>query len=196
MQWRLLMRRVPDAVDDGRRRRRADRLGGRRDRRGATCSTRIADGRWRLEELTVNYRTPAEVMDLATALLEAARDRRQAAAVGARRRPGRRRRCGCRSRDAGRRAPWPPRPWPRGRRGSAAAGGTPSSSRARATSGRRPTSGAAAGGAASPRDLAERGRRADRRRGQGPGVRRRDRRRPAGGASTARRAASTTSTSR
>ncbi len=39
--------------------------------RGATCSTAIAEGRWRLEELTVNYRTPAEVMDLATALLEA-----------------------------------------------------------------------------------------------------------------------------
>jgi hypothetical protein len=31
----------------------------------------VADGRWRLEELSVNYRTPAEVMDVATALLEA-----------------------------------------------------------------------------------------------------------------------------
>jgi hypothetical protein len=31
----------------------------------------VADGRWRLEELSVNYRTPTEIMDVATALLEA-----------------------------------------------------------------------------------------------------------------------------
>ena len=58
------------AVDDGRRRRRADGSAA-----GATAwgdvLDGIAEGRWRLEELTVNYRTPAEVMDLATALLEA-----------------------------------------------------------------------------------------------------------------------------
>jgi DNA helicase IV len=70
MQWRLLARRVPvrsmtvvgDVAQTG-------------SAAGATAWADvldpIADGRWRLEELTVNYRTPAEVMDLATALLEA-----------------------------------------------------------------------------------------------------------------------------
>jgi DNA helicase IV len=70
MQWRLIARRVPvrsmtvvgDVAQTG-------------SAAGATAwgdvLDPIADGRWRLEELTVNYRTPAEVMDLATALLEA-----------------------------------------------------------------------------------------------------------------------------
>src|SRR5919199_313473 len=70
MQWRLLARRVPvrsmtvvgDVAQTG-------------SAAGATAwgdvLDPIANGRWRLEELTVNYRTPAEVMDLATALLEA-----------------------------------------------------------------------------------------------------------------------------
>ncbi len=70
MQWRLLARRVPvrsmtvvgDVAQTG-------------SAAGATAwgdvLDTVADGRWRLEELTVNYRTPAEVMDVATALLEA-----------------------------------------------------------------------------------------------------------------------------
>ena len=70
MQWRLIGRRVPvrsmtvvgDVAQTG-------------SAAGATAwgdvLDGIAEGRWRLEELTVNYRTPAEVMDLATALLEA-----------------------------------------------------------------------------------------------------------------------------
>ncbi|HYY12305.1 MAG TPA: UvrD-helicase domain-containing protein, partial [Kineosporiaceae bacterium] len=70
MQWRLLARRVPvrsmtvvgDVAQTG-------------SAAGATAWGDVLDtvveGRWRLEELTVNYRTPAEVMDLATALLEA-----------------------------------------------------------------------------------------------------------------------------
>jgi DNA helicase IV len=69
MQWRLIARRVPvrsmtvvgDVAQTG-------------SAAGATAwgdvLDPVADGRWRLEELTVNYRTPAEVMDLATALLE------------------------------------------------------------------------------------------------------------------------------
>src|SRR5919199_437788 len=70
MQWRLLARRVPvrsmTVVGD---------VAQTSSAAGATAwgdvLDPIADGRWRLEELTVNYRTPAEVMDLATALLEA-----------------------------------------------------------------------------------------------------------------------------
>jgi DNA helicase IV len=70
MQWRLLARRVPvrsmtvvgDVAQTG-------------SAAGATAWGDVLDtvveGRWRLEELTVNYRTPAAVMDLATALLEA-----------------------------------------------------------------------------------------------------------------------------
>jgi DNA helicase IV len=70
MQWRLLARRVPvrsmtvvgDVAQTG-------------SAAGVTAwgdvLDTIAEDRWRLEELTVNYRTPAEVMDLATALLEA-----------------------------------------------------------------------------------------------------------------------------
>ncbi len=70
MQWRLLARRVPvrsmtvvgDVAQTG-------------SAAGATAWGDVLDpiveGRWRLEELTVNYRTPAEVMDLATAMLEA-----------------------------------------------------------------------------------------------------------------------------
>jgi DNA helicase IV len=70
MQWRLIARRVPvrsmtvvgDVAQTG-------------SAAGASAWSDVLDpiveGRWRLEELTVNYRTPAEVMDIATALLEA-----------------------------------------------------------------------------------------------------------------------------
>ena len=70
MQWRLIARRVPgrsvtvvgDVAQTG-------------SAAGATAwgdvLDAVADGRWRLEDLSVNYRTPAEVMDVATALLEA-----------------------------------------------------------------------------------------------------------------------------
>jgi superfamily I DNA/RNA helicase len=69
MQWRLLARRVP-----GRSMTVVGDVAQTGSAAGATAwgdvLDPIADGRWRLEELTVNYRTPAEVMDLATALLE------------------------------------------------------------------------------------------------------------------------------
>jgi len=70
MQWRLVVRRVPvrsmtvvgDVAQTG-------------SAAGATAWGDVLDvhagDRWRIEELSVNYRTPAEVMDLATALLEA-----------------------------------------------------------------------------------------------------------------------------
>jgi hypothetical protein len=70
MQWRLIVRRVPvrsmtvvgDVAQTG-------------SAAGASAWGDVldlhAEGRWRLEELSVNYRTPAEVMDVATALLEA-----------------------------------------------------------------------------------------------------------------------------
>ena len=70
MQWRLVARRVP---------LRSMTVVGDVAQTGSAAGTTawadvldtVAEGRWRLEELTVNYRTPAEVMELATALLEA-----------------------------------------------------------------------------------------------------------------------------
>jgi DNA helicase IV len=70
MQWRLVARRVPG---------RSMTVVGDVAQTGSAAGTTawadvldtVAEGRWRLEELTVNYRTPAEVMELATALLEA-----------------------------------------------------------------------------------------------------------------------------
>jgi superfamily I DNA/RNA helicase len=70
MQWRLVTRRVPV---------RSMTVVGDVAQTGSAAGASawgdvldpVADGRWRLEELTVNYRTPAEVMDVATALLEA-----------------------------------------------------------------------------------------------------------------------------
>jgi DNA helicase IV len=71
MQWRLLMRRNPsrsmtlvgDVAQTG-------------SAAGATSWAQMLDrfvaGRWRLSELTVNYRTPAAVMRLASAVLDAA----------------------------------------------------------------------------------------------------------------------------
>ena len=50
---------LPDAVDDRRRRPGADQLARPARPRGPQCSTRTPPGRWRLAELTVNYRTPA-----------------------------------------------------------------------------------------------------------------------------------------
>ena len=70
MMWRLLMRRCPsrsmtvvgDVAQTG-------------SSAGATSWGSVLDehvrDRWRVEELTVNYRTPRQVMDLAGALLEA-----------------------------------------------------------------------------------------------------------------------------
>lgn len=70
MQWRLLARRVPA---------RSMTVVGDVAQTGSAAGTSawgdvldvVADGRWRLEELSVNYRTPTEIMDIATALLEA-----------------------------------------------------------------------------------------------------------------------------
>jgi len=70
MHWRLLARRVPT---------RSMTVVGDVAQTGSAAGASawgdvldvVADGRWRLEELSVNYRTPAEVMDVATALLEA-----------------------------------------------------------------------------------------------------------------------------
>jgi len=71
MAWRLLMRRCPaksmtlvgDIAQTG-------------SAAGAHSWAEVLDpyveGRWRLTELTVNYRTPAQVMTLASAMLEAA----------------------------------------------------------------------------------------------------------------------------
>ena len=73
MQWRMLLRRVPAAVVHDRRRHRPGR---RRIRRAELASTRsrplIGDSpegeRWRLEELTVNYRTPSQIAAVAEAM--------------------------------------------------------------------------------------------------------------------------------
>jgi DNA helicase IV len=70
MQWRLLARRVPT---------RSMTVVGDVAQTGSAAGASawgdvldvVADGRWRLEELSVNYRTPTEIMDVATALLEA-----------------------------------------------------------------------------------------------------------------------------
>ncbi|HEY1179572.1 MAG TPA: helicase, partial [Phytomonospora sp.] len=68
MVWRLLMRRCPsksmtlvgDVAQTG-------------DAAGTTSWEEVlapyVDDRWRLEHLTVNYRTPAEIMDLAAGVL-------------------------------------------------------------------------------------------------------------------------------
>jgi DNA helicase IV len=71
MAWRLLMRRNP---------RRSMTVVGDVAQTGSPAGARswaqVLDpyvaGRWRLEELSVNYRTPAQVMDLASAVLDAA----------------------------------------------------------------------------------------------------------------------------
>ena len=71
MMWRLLMRRCPaksmTLVGD------TAQVG---SAAGTTSWAAVLDrqlaGRWRVEELTVNYRTPAPVMELATRLLAAA----------------------------------------------------------------------------------------------------------------------------
>ena len=70
MQWRLITRRVPT---------RSMTVVGDVAQTGSAAGASawgdvldvVADGRWRLEELSVNYRTPTEIMDVATALLEA-----------------------------------------------------------------------------------------------------------------------------
>jgi DNA helicase IV len=70
MQWRMIVRRVPS---------RSMTVVGDVAQTGSPAGTTSwaaalegpAAGRWRVEELTVNYRTPAAVMDLATGLLHA-----------------------------------------------------------------------------------------------------------------------------
>ena len=93
MMWRLLMRRVP---------MRSMTLVGDVAQTGSAAGARswgevlepYVEGRWRLEELTVNYRTPAQVMALAAAVLRGARassatpPSRSARATGRRRRAG------------------------------------------------------------------------------------------------------------
>jgi DNA helicase IV len=71
MAWRMLMRRCPsrsmtvvgDTAQTG-------------SLAGSSCWGQVLDryvaGRWRLEELTINYRTPAEIMALAARVLSAA----------------------------------------------------------------------------------------------------------------------------
>ena len=80
---------LPEPVDDRRRRRRPDRRPRPAPRPGRRCSTRTSPSRWRLAELTVNYRTPAEIMAVAADVLAGDRPRPGAAPVGAggRRRP-------------------------------------------------------------------------------------------------------------
>ena len=71
MAWRLLLRRCPtrsmtvvgDVAQTG--------SPGRRHQLGARCSARTSATQWRLEELTVNYRTPAEIMAVAADVLAA-----------------------------------------------------------------------------------------------------------------------------
>ena len=71
MQWRLLVRRVPTrsmtVVGDVAQTGSAAGAAAWAD----VLDTHVGGDRWRLEELTVNYRTPARVMAVATALLEA-----------------------------------------------------------------------------------------------------------------------------
>lgn len=70
MQWRVLARRVPN---------RSMTVVGDVAQTGSAAGTTswpevlepIAGSRWRVEELSVNYRTPSRVMDLATSLLTA-----------------------------------------------------------------------------------------------------------------------------
>jgi len=72
MQWRMLMKRVPsrsmtvvgDIAQTG-------SLSGARS--WADVFDGWAAGRWRVEELTVNYRTPAQVMEVAADVLAVAR---------------------------------------------------------------------------------------------------------------------------
>lgn len=71
MTWRLLMRRNP---------RRSMTVVGDVAQTGSAAGARswaqvldpYVGGRWRLEELSVNYRTPAQVMELASGVLAAA----------------------------------------------------------------------------------------------------------------------------
>ena len=72
MAWRMVMRRCPSrsmtVVGDL---AQTSALAGARS--WAEVLDPYAAGRWRLERLTVNYRTPRQVMDLATRVLAAAR---------------------------------------------------------------------------------------------------------------------------
>jgi DNA helicase IV len=70
MQWRLLMRRCPSrsmtVVGD-----LAQAGSSAAPRTWADAFNRVAPGRWSVEQLTVNYRTPAPMMELATRVLRA-----------------------------------------------------------------------------------------------------------------------------
>jgi DNA helicase IV len=71
MQWRMVVRRVPS---------RSMTVVGDVAQTGSPAGARSwaevldthAEGRWRVEELTVNYRTPERIMDRAVAMLQAA----------------------------------------------------------------------------------------------------------------------------
>ena len=71
MQWRMLIRRVPS---------RSMTVVGDVAQTGSAAGTtswaesldQHAEGRWLMEELTVNYRTPARIVELATSVLTAA----------------------------------------------------------------------------------------------------------------------------
>jgi DNA helicase IV len=71
MQWRMLIRRVPS---------RSMTVVGDVAQTGSAAGTtswaealdQHAEGRWLIEELTVNYRTPAKIVELATSVLAAA----------------------------------------------------------------------------------------------------------------------------
>jgi DNA helicase IV len=70
MQWRLLLRRCPSrsmtVVGD-----LAQAGSAAAPRTWADVFDRMAPGRWSVEQLTVNYRTPAPIMDLAASVLAA-----------------------------------------------------------------------------------------------------------------------------
>jgi DNA helicase IV len=70
MQWRLLMRRCPSrsmtVVGD-----LAQAGSSAAPRTWGDAFDRVAPGRWSVEQLTVNYRTPAPMMELATRVLRA-----------------------------------------------------------------------------------------------------------------------------
>ena len=73
MQWRMLARRVPVGLHDARRRPRPGQPARRGRDPGTTCSRSVpTHNPPNFVTLSVNYRTPAEVMDVASRLLAVA----------------------------------------------------------------------------------------------------------------------------
>ena len=166
MAWRTADAPLPDPLDDGGRRHRADRraAGARVLGRGARP---VRGGPLAQERLTVNYRTPAEIMEVAADVLRRVDPDAEPARVGPRRRACRRARVpGPPAVPALVRAVEPPRI------GAELPGGPARRHRAGAPA--RRTGPAALPGAAAgdhPGGARLPGRRPDLRRGQGPGVR-------------------------